>query len=201
MSEGEKSLKITAVVLTFNEKNHIKECLEHLKPHVDYIVVVDGGSTDGTLTIAKIFADKVEVRPPLEDFGEEREYAWSLAPEDTDWTLFVDIDERFHELFLPNIRMIIEGVTAQYPETISFRFPRANLPKCSDYPDYQTRLLKNNENIVWKNKVDDVPTLDGLLLAGIPGKCMTVLDKPIWHFREKRPRWYREDREKRVEVK
>ena len=189
-------LKVAAVVLTLDEGNMIKGCLEHLKPYVDSIVVVDGGSTDGTLDAARELADVVEVRPPVTDFGEEREYAWSLVPEDTDWTLFVDADERFHELLLPNIHEIIDGVTRQYPETISFRFPRANLPKCSDYPDYQTRLLKNGEDIHWKNKVDDVPVLDGLLLAGMPGKCMTVLDKPIWHFREKRQRWYRKNRKR-----
>jgi len=188
-------LKITAVILTLDEKNHIKECIDHLRPHVDHIVVVDGGSTDGTLTVAQALADTVEVRPPITDFGEEREYAWSLVPEDTDWTLFVDVDERFHELLLPEIREIIEGVLDDFPEAISFRFPSANLSnKCSDFPDYQTRLLKNNEGILWKNKVDDVPTLDGVLLAGIPGKCITVLDKPIWHFMEPRERWYREGR-------
>ena len=187
-------MKITVVILTLNEKNHIKECIQHLKPHVDSIVVVDGGSTDGTLDVANILADIVEVRPQITNFGEERMYSWSLVPEDTDWTLFVDTDERFHDLLLPNIREIIEGVVEQHPETIAFRFPRANLPRCSDFPDYQTRLLKNNENIVWVNEIDDVPTLDGELLAGVPGKCMTVLDKPIWHFMEKRPRWYREGR-------
>ena len=189
-------MKIAAVILSLNESNHIKECIEHLRPHVDYILVVDGGSTDGTQQVAHVLADKVEIRPQLTDFGEERQYAWSLVPEDTDWTLFVDTDERFHDLLLPNIKMIIEGVLEDSPTTISFRFPRANLPRCSDYPDYQTRLLKNNENIEWKNKVDDVPTLDGELLAGLSGKCMTILDKPIWHFMEKRPRWYREQRVK-----
>jgi len=183
-------LKIAAVILTLNEQKHIKDCIKHHGPHVDYVIVVDGGSTDGTLEIANILADRVEQRPKITDFGEERQYAWGLVPEDTEWTLFIDADERFHDLLLPNIEEIITGVVEQYPETIAFRFPRANLPKCSDYPDYQTRLLKNNENIVWVNKVDEVPTL----LDGIPGKCMTVLDKPIWHFMEKRPRWYREGR-------
>jgi len=187
-------MKITAVILTLNEKNNVKECIQHLKPHVDNVIVVDGGSTDGTLDIANILADKVDVRPQVTDFGEERMYAWSLVPEDTDWTLFVDTDERFHDLLLPNIREIIEGVVEKHPETIAFRFPRANLPRCSDFPDYQTRLLKNNENIEWVNDVDEKPMLDGEPVAGIPGKCMTILDKPIWHFREKRPRWYRESR-------
>ena len=194
-STEKNSLKITAVIFTLDEKNHIKECIDHLRPHVDTIVVVDGGSTDGTLDIVNALADIVEVRPPITDFAEEREYAWSIVPDDTDWTLVVDTDERFHELLLPEIREIIEGVVEQFQEAISFRYPRANLPLCSDFPDYQTRLLKNNSGITWKNKTYEVPTLNGELIAGMPGKCITVLDKPIWHFMEQRERWYREGRE------
>ena len=187
-------MKIAAILLTLNEKNHVKECIQHVKPYVDYVYVVDGGSTDGTFDVATILADKVEKRPLITSFSEEKNYAWSQLPEDIDWTLFVDADERFHDLLLPNLYDIIEGIVEQHPETIAFRFPRANLPRCSDFPDFQTRLLKNNENIIWVNEIDEKPTLDGELVAGIPGKCMTVLDKPIWHFREKRPRWYREGR-------
>jgi len=186
-------LKVTAIVMALNESERITDCLTHLKPHVDYIVVVDGGSTDGTYAKAVKLADRVVRRPPYTDWSEEKNYAETLAPEDTDWVLHVDCDERLHERLLPELKTVIGGVQAKYPETIAYRFPRANLPTCPDYPDYQVRLLKRGSGYRWARPIHSVPVLGERLLDEVPGKCMTMLDMPIWHMPRrtdiKRPWW------------
>ena len=49
--------RITGVVLTHNEERNILACLEHLRPHVDEIILVDTTSTDSTVEIARPLVD------------------------------------------------------------------------------------------------------------------------------------------------
>lgn len=163
-------MNVAAIVLTLNEKPRIEECLKHLKPHVDFLLVLDGGSTDGTIEIGKQYTDRIEVKPFSNSFGEERNHAQSLLPFWCEWALHADVDEIFPEEFLKRMKEIIAKSDA-----VSFRFPRIslvteeearNLPKsrltntpyglAKDYPDRQVRLVKVTE-VEWKGKTHEVP--------------------------------------------
>jgi len=164
-------LSVAAIVLTLNEKPRIEECLQNLKPYVDYLLVLDGCSTDGTIEAAKKYADKVEVKPFSGSFADERNDAMSLVPFWCDYVLFCDADERFPEEFLKNMKEIIKVRS----NADSFRFPRISLVTeeeaktldpsrlsssphgpCKDYPDRQIRLVRRNA-VAWKGQVDEVP--------------------------------------------
>ena len=178
------NMKIALNVLTLNEEPRIKECLEYHKPFVDYIFVLDGGSTDRTVEIAQEIADRVVIRLPHGDYADDRNYAFNQTPPEYEWVLAVDADERFHIRFLQLMRDIIDSTLKAHPEAVAFRFPRANLPRANDFPDYQTRLLKNDGSLEWENKVHAVPRLKGDTVAvqSRYGRCFTVLDCPIWHL-------------------
>lgn len=81
---------ISAFVLTKNEEHNIRECLESLK-WVDEIVVVDSGSIDRTVEIAKEFTDKV-IFHKWEGFRGQRTFA--LQTVTGDWVICLDADER-----------------------------------------------------------------------------------------------------------
>ena len=51
-------MKISASLIVKNEQDHLRSCLESIKG-VDEIVIVDTGSKDGTISIAKEYTDKV----------------------------------------------------------------------------------------------------------------------------------------------
>lgn len=194
-----KEIRVAAIVLTLNESDRITGCLQSLKPNVDYIIVVDGGSTDDTVSKASIYADRVVKRKPYKDWSEERNYADTLVPDDIDWVLHIDADELLHERLLPEIRAVITGVMDKNPDVIAFRFPRANLPKAEKYPDYQVRLLKRGSGYTWSYPIHSVPTVDGVNVDSISGKCMTMLDLPMWHLPRRtdltRPWWNEENKE------
>lgn len=186
-------MKIAGLIMALDESQRIVDCLNHLKPYMDYLVVIDGGSKDDTYIKASEIADRVVRRKRVGDWCDEKNYIETLAPDDTDWLLHVDVDERFHDRLLPEIKTVIAGVLEKYPETIAFRFPRANLPTCGDFPDYQVRLLKKGSGYKWVYPIHSVPAIDGVHIDSIRGKCMTMLDLPIWHLPRRtdisRPWW------------
>ncbi len=193
-------MKITSLTLALNESERITDCLKRLKPHVDYMVVVDGGSSDDTYAKAAALADRVVKHVRVGDWCDEKNYLETLAPSDTDWLLHADVDEVFHERLMPEIKTIIKGVTDKYPETIAFRMPRANLPTCPDYPDYQVRILKRGSGYTWSYPLHSVPTLGGVNVDRILGKCMTMLDLPIWHLPRRtdiRRAWWSDEKGRR----
>lgn len=148
-------MKVACVVLTLNEEPRIRECLKHLRPYVDYLLVLDGGSSDKTVEMATKHADLVEMRPFSGSFAEEKNYARTLVPKDYGWILWCDADERFDNGFLRNIKENLEF--AEKYDQVCFRFPRINLPDGKNWPDYQVRLIRNSRDIEWRGKVHEVP--------------------------------------------
>lgn len=147
--------KVAAVVLTLNEEKLIGNCLKHLRPYVDWIVVLDGQSADRTAEMAYVYANQVIIRKFTGSVAEERNYAQNRTPPECNWILHCDADERFAPEFLKNMRNIIHesGVDC-------FRFPRVNLDKTYqelqlDPQDHQVRLI-NKQVCYWVRPVHEV---------------------------------------------
>ena len=70
---------ISAVVIALNEERRIVPCLESLS-FADEIVVVDSGSTDGTVAAARSFTDKVRA-VPWKGFGPQKQAAARDRPD------------------------------------------------------------------------------------------------------------------------
>jgi len=84
-------IKVSAIVLTFNEENYIRDCLESLR-WCKEIWIVDSGSIDKTLDICREFTENI-VYHPFKNYSTQRQWAVNL-PIKTDWILFIDSDER-----------------------------------------------------------------------------------------------------------
>jgi len=82
--------KLSVCIICKNEESTIESCLESIK-WADEIVIVDSGSTDRTLDIAKKYTDKIFIRDDWEGFGEQRRRAEKLAT--NDWVFAIDCDE------------------------------------------------------------------------------------------------------------
>lgn len=85
--------ELTATVITYNEEQNIRECLESLA-WVKEIVVVDSGSRDRTLEICRDYTDRVFINP-WDGYLEQKNVAVSRASHD--WVLSIDADERVPE--------------------------------------------------------------------------------------------------------
>ena len=88
-----KAGKVTlaACLIVKNERDNLPRCLKSLKGFVDKIVIVDTGSEDNTIEIAKSFGAEVHVHPWENDFSLHRNQSIGYA--DTDWVFIIDADE------------------------------------------------------------------------------------------------------------
>ncbi len=82
--------RLSAIIITKNEAANIGECLDSLA-FCDERIVVDSGSTDGTLEIARDRGARV-VLHDWKGYGPQKNHALSLAQ--GDWVLSIDADER-----------------------------------------------------------------------------------------------------------
>ncbi len=85
---------ITAIILTKNEEVNIEKCIRSIQPIVKRIVVVDSGSTDGTVRIARQLGADIlvnELRPFL--YAKQFLYGMEHADIRTKWVFRIDADE------------------------------------------------------------------------------------------------------------
>ena len=88
------SSKISALVITHNEANNIKDLIENLN-FTDEIIIVDSFSTDRTLAILENYSHVRVYQHVFKDFSSQRNIALKYASHE--WILFIDADERISE--------------------------------------------------------------------------------------------------------
>ncbi|MGH2468643.1 MAG: glycosyltransferase family 2 protein, partial [Chloroflexota bacterium] len=86
---------ISACLIVKNEEYHLPRCLASLRRTGDEIVLVDTGSTDSTLDIARAAGAKIFHFPWCNDFGAARNE--SLRHATSDWAVWIDADEELVE--------------------------------------------------------------------------------------------------------
>lgn len=88
---GEKTNKISAILITYNEDIHINAVLENVK-FADETIVVDSFSTDGTIEKIKEHPNVKLIQRPFLNYTDQKSYALEQAT--NDWVIFLDADER-----------------------------------------------------------------------------------------------------------
>ena len=102
----DKEKPISVVVITKNEEKNIAGCLKSVYGWADEIIVVDDGSTDKTIEIAREFTDKIFSKK-MKIEGTHRNYAYSLAR--NNWVLSLDADETVTEDLKKEINSVLGG--------------------------------------------------------------------------------------------
>lgn len=100
---------LTAAMIVRDEAAHLPACLESILGVVDDIVIVDTGSSDATVSIARSFGARVHAHPWREDFAAARNAGLDLAR--GAWILYVDADERLRPISAERVRSTLEEAT------------------------------------------------------------------------------------------
>ncbi len=105
MKTKKKEPTLSACMIVKNEEALLPQCLESIRNVVDEMVIVDTGSTDGTVRIAESFGAKVYHHPWENDFSKHRNQSISYAS--GDWILIIDADEKLDAASAPLVRKAI----------------------------------------------------------------------------------------------
>jgi glycosyltransferase involved in cell wall biosynthesis len=161
--------QLSAIVITRNEAANIGECLDSLA-FCDERIVVDCGSTDATVEIARGKGARVEFHE-WRGFGPQKNHALALAT--GTWVLSIDADERVTAELAAAIKAAIAAGDAdawEFPRLSSFC--RRQMRHAGWYPDYVLRLFRRG-----KARFDDVIVHERVICAGVVKR----LDPPLIH--------------------
>lgn len=150
---------ISVTVITRNEEGEIDACLASVA-WADEIVLVDSGSTDRTVEIAKKFTEKVFFHPWE---GYARQKNWAVAQASHEWILSIDADERVP----PELRKEIEAAVGSTSPSAGYFIPRKNfflgrwIRHGGWYPDYVLRLFQRERGRFVDRRVHEAVSVNG----------------------------------------
>ncbi len=120
--------KLSVTIITLNEQRYLSGCLESIQNLADEIVVVDSGSTDKTVDVAKSFNAKIFYRK-FDNYANQKNYAASKAS--GDWILSIDADEEIEPELAQEIESNIKKQKAisnkQEANIVAYTIPRKNI--------------------------------------------------------------------------
>ncbi len=132
-------MKVSVLLLTYNEAINLPRCLDALA-WCDDIAIVDSGSTDGTLDIARARNVRV-LNNPFQDFAAQRNFGLAEANFRNPWVLHLDADEVATPAFVERLLALEpnDEIDAYYIPSKLMMFNQSLL-HAGLYPSYQVRL-------------------------------------------------------------
>jgi glycosyltransferase involved in cell wall biosynthesis len=150
---------LSVAIVALNEEERLRACLESVV-WAEELVVVDAGSSDKTVAIAREFTDRVLFRA-WDGYGTQKNFA--LGQCHGDWILSLDADERVSDALREEIQATLGGGR---PE-VGFYLPRRNLFQGrwvrhgGLYPDWQLRLFRQGRGAFVERAVHESVRVNG----------------------------------------
>jgi glycosyltransferase involved in cell wall biosynthesis len=172
--------RLSVLVLTLNEERNIAACLDSVR-WADEIIVVDSGSTDRTVELARAYTDKV-YQIEWKGYGATRNLA--LGRTSGDWILWLDADERVTPELAAEVRDILGR--AELPES-GFQIARRAyflgrwIRHCGWYPGRVTRLFRRERGRFTESSVHERLILDGAV-ADTRNDLIHLTDPNLSHY-------------------
>jgi len=150
-----------------NEEKNLERCLKSLQPmrnaFPSELIIVDTGSDDDTVAIAKRFTDQVYFHPWQNNFSEMRNITLSYGK--GEWILIIDADEELHNC-QPLIDFLKSSRRNQYG---AVAFTTKNIVNTEDPHAYSTmvgfRIFKNDRHFHYEGAVHNQAKFRGEALA------------------------------------
>ena len=158
-------MKLSVIVIAKNEEQMIRDCLASIK-WADEIILVDSGSTDKTMEIAKKYSARI-ISLPTEKLEFARWRNVGLREAKGEWILYLDADERVTPELRKEIKESIKYQVSSIKYFTAYEIPRQNfyLGKEMHYggawPDYVKRLFFKEKLRYWERELHENPVFDG----------------------------------------
>jgi len=183
--------RLSLCMIVKNEEANLNSCLESVRTLVDEIIVVDTGSTDRTMDIARSYGAKIHVFRWNNDFSSARNESLKYAT--GEWILVLDADEVLDMNDHTGIRQLIEAKDVDAYRMVQRTYLKRST--CADWisleketelargchgyiTSHLVRLFRNNKQICFKGRVHEQVEID--LLSR--NKVIVTTDMPIHHY-------------------
>ena len=155
-------MKISLCMIVKNEEQTLCRALSTAKTFADEIVIVDTGSTDGTVGIARSFTDKVYEYEWRDDFSAARNYAISKAT--GDYYMWLDADDVIPDATAKKLRSALNRLDGNVDVVM--------LPYVTDVDEkgnpafsyYRERIMKNNPRFYFRGRVHEAVPISGNII-------------------------------------
>lgn len=155
--------QLSVALAVYNEQANLAACLDSVKDLADEIVIVDGNSTDNTVSIAKKYGAKVIADENRTNFHINKQKAIDAA--NGAWILQLDADERVSSMLATEIKRVVSANSATQPD--AFYLKRRNyflgrwMNKGGMYPDPVIRLFQKGKARLPQKSVHELMEVNG----------------------------------------
>lgn len=189
-------MSLTIITPVLNEITFLPLFLESVKLFADELIVVDGGSTEGSLELLKSYSKKMNLRlfeikqtgiPYSPDWNESNVRNFLLDQASCEWVANLDADELFDEKIiheLPKLMNRKDVHVYQFPFVNFWRDPwtvRVNTPGDERWSNDIVRMWRNGMGIRYSNEKHHckLQAMDG---GGIWKLPRAQVDIPLFHY-------------------
>lgn len=175
---------LSVVMIAKNEAELLTECLQSVA-WAGEIIVLDSGSSDGSVALAESLGAKVFTHTDWQGFGKQRQKAQSYATQD--YVLMIDADERV----TPELRHSIEQVLANADDNVVYSLGRRNLflgrfmRHSGWYPDRVNRLYANQRYRYNDDLVHESLNTNGAKVVPLSGDLLHLTCRDFFAFQRK----------------
>lgn len=162
---------LTAIILTFNEAIHIERCIRAVRGVAQHVFVIDSGSCDETVSIARANGAEV-LQNPWRNYATQFNWALDNAKIETDWILRIDADE----VLDPTLHSAITAFLAAPPSPANAAVLRRQIVFLGRpirygffHPLHNLRMWRNGQGRVetrWMDEHVKVPNEVSVVLNG-----------------------------------
>ena len=142
------NLKLSVCLIVKNEEKFLGQCLTSVRDFASQIVIVDTGSTDRTVEIAKEFGAEIHAFAWCDDFSAARNAALEHAT--GDWVLMLDADEELSAEGREKLKQAMDD-----PAVIAWRLPIVDVGREADGCSYVPRFYRNAPGLFYVGRVHE----------------------------------------------
>lgn len=183
---------IEVVMIVRDEELNIPHSIGSVREWADRVWVVDSGSTDRTVELARSLGAEV-VRQPWLGYAKQKNWALDNLPLAAPWVLILDADESV----LPELRAALCGIAARDPASVPeaafhvnrhFVFLGGAIRHCGYFPSWNVRFLKRGKARYEEREVHEHMVAQGPV-GFLPGELEHNDRRPLEHHVAKHNRY------------